>query len=110
MKLGELRSAIRARKSHVTITFDGMVVSVQKTSLLSALGEKFDSKGAETGLELTDAGHLVSTQAAFEREAVRSVSDPSPPYLADDLDEPQQLDIEDAIEAKAAAFDYDDLI
>ena len=73
MKLGELKSAIRAQKGNpsvATMTPDGRsyMVTTQKTALLQELDRLYDHKGIETGYMLTDANELLPATGAVEAE------------------------------------------
>lgn len=60
MKLGQLKSAIRAGKNPGVWVVDlDAFVTVQKTALIDVLDSEFGSKATETGLCLNSEGNLV---------------------------------------------------
>lgn len=60
MKLGQLKSAIRAGKNPGVWSHDlDAFVTVQKTALIEVLDNTFEGKAAETGLRLDAEGNLV---------------------------------------------------
>ena len=69
MKLGPLRSAIRAADTvRVNFTLGGKVINAafQKGPLLQGLGDAFNNeRSAETGLELTPEGYLVNERGEW---------------------------------------------
>lgn len=92
MKLGELKSAIRANKGNptvATIAPNGAEfrVKVQKASLLEELDRLFGSKSSETGFSLTDDGDLVGPD---EARAIKTAAECAAPL---DLD----LDLSGAV-------------
>lgn len=99
MKRGVLCGAIRKVKGNVSAVVPGVgQVLIQKGSLVAALIEGYPGKGDETGMTLNDDGVLVP-------EGLRVEGGCCDPAYRDD--EPEQLDIEDAI---AAAADDDDIL
>lgn len=111
MILGQLRKAIRESKANVTVRVFGMDLVVQKTPLLSALGEAFDNKkSAETGLVLAPDGRLTGAVLAPDGRLIQEDGSPSDTIGPPDS-EPEQVDLEDYIEGLGdnEADDLDDL-
>lgn len=98
MKLGELKSAIRAHKGNPTVVTSApngveFRVKVQKASLLEELDRLFESKASETGFSLTDDGDLVGPD---EARAINTAAECAVPVDLDlDLDTPAEIDLGD---------------
>lgn len=80
MKLGELKSAIRAHKGNPSVATMtpgpngvSIMVTVQKSSILKELDSVFEHKNSETGYELSETGELLPGWHAPEEAASEPV-------------------------------------